>query len=88
MKIRTEIAHKLGFSTFTELGYYRMGRMDYDAEMVRKFRDNVCESLVPRVAALKQKLAEEMNYGTFMFYDDAIWMAGEQPKPMLILSFV
>ena len=29
------------------------------------------------------ELAQEMDYGTFMFYDDAIWMAGEQPKPML-----
>ena len=83
VKIRHRIATKLGYKNFVELGYYRMGRLDYNAEMVRKFRDNVKESLVPRVAALKQKLAEEMDYGTFMFYDDAIWMAGEQPKPML-----
>ena len=83
VKIRHRIATKLGYENFIELGYYRMGRMDYNAEMVRKFRDNVKESLVPRVKALKEALAEEMNYGTFMFYDDAIWMAGEQPKPML-----
>ena len=82
-EIRHTMATKLGYENFVELGYYRMGRMDYNAEMVRKFRDNVKQSLVPLVAALKQKLAEEMDYGTFMFYDDAVWMAGEQPKPML-----
>ena len=78
-----KVRHTMGYENFVELGYYRMGRMDYNAEMVRKFRDNVKQSLVPLVAALKQKLAEEMDYGTFMFYDDAVWMAGEQPKPML-----
>ncbi len=83
VKVRHTMATKLGYESFVELGYYRMGRMDYNAEMVRKFRDNVKESLVPRVAALKQKLADEMDYGTFMFYDDAVWMAGEQPRPML-----
>ena len=83
VKVRHTMATKLGYENFVELGYYRMGRMDYNAEMVRKFRDNVKQSLVPLVAALKQKLAEEMDYGTFMFYDDAVWMAGEQPKPML-----
>ncbi len=83
VKVRHTMATKLGYENFVELGYYRMGRLDYDAEMVRRFRDNVKQSLVPLVSALKQKLAEEMDYGTFMFYDDAVWMAGEQPKPML-----
>ena len=31
--LRTEIAHKLGYETFTPLGYLRMGRTDYDADM-------------------------------------------------------
>lgn len=82
VKVRHTIATKLGYESFVELGYYRMGRMDYDAEMVRKFRDNVKSSLVPRVAELKKQLAREMDYGTFMFYDDEIWMSGEQPKPI------
>ncbi|HBJ19243.1 MAG TPA: M3 family oligoendopeptidase, partial [Clostridiales bacterium] len=41
VKIRTEIAHKLGYRDFVELGYYRMGRIDYDREMVSRFRENV-----------------------------------------------
>ena len=83
VKVRHTIATKLGYENFVELGYYRMGRLDYDAEMVRKFRDNVKESLVPRVAAIKAQLAEELGLDQIMFYDDAIYMAGEQPKPML-----
>ncbi len=83
VKVRHTIATKLGYENFVELGYYRMGRLDYDAEMVRKFRDNVKESLVPRVASIKAQLAEELGLDQIMFYDDAIYMAGEQPKPML-----
>ncbi|MBQ7380305.1 MAG: M3 family oligoendopeptidase [Clostridia bacterium] len=83
VKVRHTMATKLGYKNFVELGYYRMGRMDYDAEMVRKFRDNVKESLVPRVAAIKAQLAKELGLDGIMFYDDAIYMAGEQPKPML-----
>ena len=83
VKVRHTMATKLGYKNFVELGYYRMGRMDYDAEMVRKFRENVKESLVPRVSALKQGIARELGFDTFMFYDNEIYMAGEQPKPML-----
>lgn len=83
VKVRHTMATKLGYQNFVELGYYRMSRMDYDAEMVRKFRENVKESLVPRVAAIKAQLAQEMGLDKIMFYDDAIYMAGEQPKPIL-----
>ena len=83
VKVRHTMATKLGYENFVELGYYRMSRMDYDADMVRKFRENVKESLVPRVAAIKAQLAEEMGLDKIMFYDDAIYMAGEQPKPIL-----
>src|SRR5699024_4308912 len=37
IKVRTEIAHKLGFKDFVELGYTRMMRFDYDREMVQTF---------------------------------------------------
>ena len=36
VKVRTKIAKKLGFKNFVELGYARMRRVDYDANMVAK----------------------------------------------------
>ena len=36
VKVRTKIAKKLGFKNFVELGYARMRRVDYDANMVRQ----------------------------------------------------
>ncbi len=47
VKIRAEIADKLGFNNFIELGYVRMKRTDYDSKMVEKFRSQVLEYIVP-----------------------------------------
>ena len=83
VKVRHTMATKLGYKNYVELGYWRMNRMDYDAEMIRKFRENVKESLVPRVGAIKQQIAQELGIDQIMFYDNEIFCAGEQPKPML-----
>ena len=83
VKIRTRIAKKLGYESFTELGYYRMGRIDYDAEMVASFRENVRRSLVPRVKAIKEGIGRELMLDTFMFYDNDIYGTGASIVPVL-----
>ena len=83
VKIRDKMAKKLGYENFVELGYYRMGRLDYNAEMVKKFRDNVKAALVPCVSKVKEKLAGELGIDKFMFYDDAIYVNGSSPRPIL-----
>ncbi len=83
VKIRTGIAHKLGYKTFTELGYYRMGRLDYNAEMVASFRENVKNAIVPVVSKVKNQIAEELGFDKVMSYDDAIYGAGASIVPVL-----
>lgn len=83
VRIRTRIARKLGYESFVELGYYRMGRIDYDKEMVAAFRENVRRSLVPRVREIKEGIARELGLDTFMFYDNDIYGAGDSIAPIL-----
>ena len=83
VKIRDKQAKKMGYKNFVELGYYRMGRTDYDADMVARFRENVCRSLVPVVSALKKKIAGELGIDQMMFYDDAVCGKGESPRPIV-----
>ena len=83
VKIRDKMAKKLGYENFVELGYYRMGRLDYNAEMVKKFRENVKEALVPCVSKIKKDLANELGIDNFMYYDDAIYVNGKSPRPIL-----
>ncbi len=80
--LRDGMAKKLGYKNFVELGYYRMGRLDYNAEMVAKFRENVRECIVPAVCALKSGVADRLSIDGIKFYDEAIYSAGETPKPM------
>lgn len=83
VKIRTQIARKLGYKNFVELGYYRMGRVDYDEKMVAAFRKSVETDLVPAVAKLKERIRNRLGLDKIMYYDDAISVTGEMPRPVI-----
>lgn len=83
VKIRTEIAHKLGFKNFTELGYCRMGRLDYNAKDVATFRDSVAKDLVPVVSEIKAQIAKDLGIDKVTFYDNSVYSLGRVPKPKL-----
>lgn len=83
VKIRTKIARKLGYKNFVELGYYRMGRTDYDEKMVAAFRKSVEKDIVPAVATLKEKIKSRLSLDKIMYYDDAVSVTGEMPRPVI-----
>lgn len=70
VKIRTEIAQKLGFKHFVELAYYRMARTDYDASMVKKFRDQVRDHIVPLATRIYARQKERIGVDTLKYYDE------------------
>jgi M3 family oligoendopeptidase len=70
VKVRTKIAKKLGYSNFVELGYTRMNRIDYNAEMVAKFRKQVEEHIVPIATKLKEKQRARIGVDNLSYYDD------------------
>ncbi|SFB32665.1 oligoendopeptidase, M3 family [Lentibacillus halodurans] len=70
VKTRHEIATTLGFQNFVELGYLRMQRVDYDADMVANFRNQVRESIVPLVTKLSEKQAERIGVEKLKYYDE------------------
>ncbi|MBS2968564.1 M3 family oligoendopeptidase [Metabacillus sp. KIGAM252] len=72
VKIRTRIAKKLGFRTFTELGYARMNRIDYNAEMVSKFRKQVEEHIVPIATSLYDRQKERLGMDEMVYYDEPV----------------
>lgn len=70
VKVRTEIAKKLGYNNFVELAYYRMYRTDYNAEMVAKFRDQVRDYIVPIATKLRERQQERIGVEALKFYDE------------------
>lgn len=83
VKVRDRMAKKMGCKNFIELGYCRMGRMDYDQQKVAKFRANVLNDIVPVVAELRKRVADRLGLDKIMMYDDAILVPGGNPRPVL-----
>ena len=80
VRVRTEIAHRLGFDNFVQLGYCRMGRIDYNEDMVSDFRNNVLCDIIPLVSQIKADIKEKLHIDRFSFYDDSV-IAGADPRP-------
>jgi M3 family oligoendopeptidase len=81
VKVRTRMARKLGYDNYIELGYYRMGRIDYDKDMVAKFRENVLKSIVPVVTEMKKGIAKSLGIDDMKFYDNDVIEGDGNPRP-------
>ena len=73
VKLRHKIATTLGYKNYVELGYINMNRIDYNAEMVAKFRDQVRDYIVPVANKLYERQAKRIGVeGDFKFYDEGL----------------
>ncbi len=81
VKVRTKIAHKLGFKNFVELGYIRMLRTDYDSEMVKNFRKQVKEFIVPVASKLYEKQKNRLSLDELEYYDEKFEFLTGNAKP-------
>lgn len=70
VKVRTKIAKKLGFDNFIEAAYARMGRSDYNPDMVADFRKQVLDYIVPAAVQLKERQRKRLGLDKLMYYDD------------------
>lgn len=72
VKVRATIATKLGYNNFVELGYDRMCRTDYNAEMVANFRKQVEEFIVPVATRLRERQRGRIDVEQLLYYDENI----------------
>ncbi len=81
VKLRHNVALKLGFNNFVEMGYARMTRTDYNAEMVANFRQQVLDYVVPLAQQLRQQQAERIGVNKLKYHDNDLLFANGNPKP-------
>ena len=79
--LRHQIALKLGYKNFTELGYARMRRSDYSAKEISAFRDNMFKYIVPIVNELKERQRQRLGYAKLEYYDQAFMYQSGNPTP-------
>jgi len=82
VKVRTTIAKKLGYDSFTQIGYYRMQRNCYDQAAVAKFREGVVKHIVPIAARIKAEQAKRINLPDLKIYDDDFEYPDGNAKPI------
>ncbi len=81
VKVRHQIARKLGYKNFIGLAYDRMLRSDYTPEMVANFRAQVKTHIVPIAQQLYERQRKRLGLAQLKFYDEDLRFASGNPKP-------
>lgn len=81
VRLRTGMAHKLGYKNFVQLGYDRLGRTGYSSHEVSKFRDYVKEFMVPVNMMLNEIKKEMTGLDKLYYYDSGFIFKGGNPVP-------
>ena len=80
--LRDSMAKKLGFKNFVELGYLRLGRTDYDAKMVKGYREQIKADVVPLAQKLFKKQMKELGIKNPQTYDYNLKFKTGNPVPV------
>ena len=72
VKVRTEMAQKMGYKNYVEFGYKQLSRLEYDAKMVEGYRKQVLENIVPLHTELRKRQEKRLGVEKLRFYDEAI----------------
>ena len=81
VKLRHKMAQKLGYKNYVGLGYARMLRSDYNAEMVAGFRQQILEEVVPLVSKLYERQRRRLGVDELYYYDENFRFDSGNPKP-------
>jgi M3 family oligoendopeptidase len=81
VKLRHGMAGKLGFQTYTPLGYRRLRRVDYGPDDVARYREQVARHVVPLVGRLLEERRAEHGWDRLRYWDEALVDPAGNPKP-------
>ena len=80
--LRHGMARKLGYETYTPLGYRRMRRVDYGPDDVARYRQQVLDHVVPLVSRLLEARRAANGWDRLRFWDEALIDPAGNPKPI------
>lgn len=80
--VRDNMAKKLGFKNFIELGYARLGRLDYNDKDVANYREQIQEVFVPIWVKLFKRQMKRIKIRSPRFYDLGLNYLTGNPRPI------
>jgi len=81
VKVRTKMAHKLGYPSFVPMAYDRMGRTDYNADDVKNYREQIYQDVVPIVSELTKRKSQRLGIKDLKSYDLSLNFLTGNPAP-------
>ena len=81
VKVRHTMATKLGYNNFIELGYLRMNRLDYNADMVANYRKQVLEDVTPICSEIYERQRVRLGLDKLTAYDINYEFESGNPTP-------
>lgn len=82
MKLRLQMAENLGFSSYEEMVFLKMGRYTYTPEDLAVFRRQVCEYVVPICEKLFENQRQRLGIDTLHYYDESIVFSDGNAMPI------
>ncbi|MCR5342122.1 MAG: M3 family oligoendopeptidase [Butyrivibrio sp.] len=72
VKLRNEMALKMGFKNYVDMAYIDRNRFDYKQEDAAKFREQVRQIITPAVAKLREVQKEKLGVDKLYYYDEEL----------------
>lgn len=80
--VRDKMAKKLGYSNYVEMGYDRLGRIDYTPEDIKNYRNEIYRYVVPLSKQLFKRQARRINVRNIKYFDYNIFFSTGNPTPL------
>ena len=72
VRLRTEMARKMGFQSYTDMAYITRNRFDYTREDAARFREQVRTVITPAVAEFREAQRKRLGVDRLRYYDEAL----------------
>ncbi len=81
VRVRDNMAKKLGFTSYTEMAYLKYRRYDYSQEDVANFRRQVRETITPACQKIFQEREKTLGLDKLCYYDESLAYPEGNPMP-------
>lgn len=81
VKVRTEIANKLGFDSYIDVAYRAFGRTDWDRTDAKRYRELIVKHIVPLAQKYYKEQAERIGIEDMKYYDLGLSFLSGNPTP-------
>ena len=80
--IRDKIAKELGFESYDQVAYRSMGRIDWDKNDAKKYREQIVKYIVPLASKLYEEQAKRIGIDKMKYYDLPFMFKSGNPMPV------